>query len=533
MNEPTVPSSGTAASQRSCSSRNLVTEPPGQNDMSSERLLALLVENVMDYGIFLLDPPGHIVSWNTGAERIEGYTAQEVLGQPVSMLYLPEDVDRGKPTQLLREAAEQGRAEDVGWRVRKDGSRFWSTVVVTALHHQVGTLIGFATVTRDLTVQKAEEETRERLLEENSAERRWLQAITAQSPAGIILVRRDDGPRIVANPRAEQLLGRHVSPDGDVARCMGDVVHPDGTALTTEEMPVIASLRGEMVAGRELLVCRPTGDGLPVLVSTAPICNERADIIGAVVTFQDITPMKELERLREEWTAVVAHDLRQPAAVITGYAELVRRAVEGDTARERVLQLLDHIESSSKSLNKMIGDLLDLTHIEARRLRIEPRPTDLVALVSKSAERLALVAQSHPIQVHVNGAIPVVNVDPMRIEQALANLLSNASKYSYPSSLIDVSVERQREEVEIAVSNWGDGIATEELPRLFGRFYRTGSALDEHVRGLGLGLYITKGLIEAHNGRIWVESVPRQRTTFHIRLPVPHEAVRRTEVAAG
>jgi PAS domain S-box-containing protein len=136
---------------------------------ASEKRFRLLVESVRDYAIFMLDPEGRIVSWNLGAERIKGYRADEIVGEHFSRFYPPEDVAAGKPARGLEVAEREGRVEDEGWRVRKDGSRFWANVVITALRDAGGRLVGFAKVTRDLTERKRAEEDRLRLAREQAA----------------------------------------------------------------------------------------------------------------------------------------------------------------------------------------------------------------------------------------------------------------------------------------------------------------------------------------------------------------------------
>ena len=138
----------------------------------SEERFRLLVEGAKDYAIFMLDPQGHVATWNAGAERIKGYRADEIIGQHFSRFYPQEAIDRGWPAQELKVAAAEGRFEDEGWRVRKDGTRFWANVVITALHDEAGNLRGFSKITRDLTERKQAEENARRLVEEATA-RGW------------------------------------------------------------------------------------------------------------------------------------------------------------------------------------------------------------------------------------------------------------------------------------------------------------------------------------------------------------------------
>jgi signal transduction histidine kinase len=218
---------------------------------------------------------------------------------------------------------------------------------------------------------------------------------------------------------------------------------------------------------------------------------------------------------------VIAHDLRQPVTVIHGYAAVLQGHLERSDSHGEDRRAAEHILISAQNLNRMISDLLDVSRIESRRLTIQPRSTDLPALMREVLDRTQQVTAGHPVQLEARDAIPLLELDPERIEQVLGNLLSNAAKYSNPDAPIGLSIERRGAAVEVAVRNTGPGIASDAVPRLFERFYRTREAQTERRPGIGLGLYIAKGLVEAHGGRIWVESVPGQITTFRFSLPVP------------
>jgi signal transduction histidine kinase len=231
--------------------------------------------------------------------------------------------------------------------------------------------------------------------------------------------------------------------------------------------------------------------------------------------YEDISALRALERLREEWTSVVTHELRQPLATIHGYAGVLARELKD---QERAWA--KHIQASARRLDRMISDLHEASQIDARRLALELTPTDLAALVAAAVERAGAEAEGRPIRVDIRGEIPVTEVDPARIEQVLGNLLSNAVKYGDPGTSIRVGVARRDAEVEVEVESRGPGIAAEDLPRLFGRFQRARPPGGKRVPGTGLGLYICRGIVEAHGGRIWAESVPGGVTTFRFTLPV-------------
>jgi signal transduction histidine kinase len=243
-------------------------------------------------------------------------------------------------------------------------------------------------------------------------------------------------------------------------------------------------------------------------------------VTGAVIVVEDVTAQKQLERERTEWTAVITHDLRQPVTIILGYAELLHRHLERLGAPDDDQRAADHILTSAQNLSRMVGDLLDVSRIESRRLTIRRQRTEFLPLVFEVLDRTQPVTAGHPIQLHVREPISPLEVDPARIEQVLGNLLSNAAKYGEPEAPIGLVVERRGAMVDVAVSNTGPGIVPDDVARIFERFYRTPEAQVEGRPGVGLGLYIAKGLVEAHGGRIWVESVPGEITTFHFTLPV-------------
>jgi PAS domain S-box-containing protein len=228
--------------------------------------------------------------------------------------------------------------------------------------------------------------------------------------------------------------------------------------------------------------------------------------------------MQELERLREEWIALIAHDFRQPITAIVGYADVLARHADEFSAATRAP--IEHILNSSRQLSRMVTDLLDASRIETRRLSLRRQPVELVPLVNSVVQRMDQVTQGHPVRIKTTGPIAHLELDPDRIEQVLTNLLSNAAKYSDPDSDILITIEQQDAAVRVAVTNRGPGIAPDELPKLFSRFYRASNAEKGKVAGVGLGLYITKGLVEAHGGSISAESVPNDTTTFSFTLPI-------------
>ena len=487
--------------------------------------LQLLLESTGE-GIYGIDSVGLCTFINRAGARTLGYEQDELLGKRMHDLIhyrrpdgTPYPVTECPIYRVLKTGQGVRVDDEVLWR--RDGTPLpvlYSSFPIVEDGRTVGAVVAFA----DITARKQAEKTRIELAREQAVrgavelERARLQTILDNAPTAIIFVDARTG-QVLSNPVTSEMMGRHLTPEGGTAQYVGQILDTSGRVVPLDELPSSRALRGESVLDQDYVVAQTGGRQIPVRLSAAPVRDNTGQILGAVVVAQDISALKELERLREEWTSIIAHDLRQPVTVISGYADLLARQADNYPAPMKTR--IEHIVTSTNQLKRMIADLLDVSRIEARRLQLERRTVDLVALVREVIERAVQVAEDHPIRVSAVDSLPCEGVDPGRIEQVLVNLISNAAKYGYAGSEILVEIRQNGHAAEVSVTNRGPGIPPEELTRLFTRFYRARSGRPEQVAGLGLGLYITKGLVEAHGGRIWVESVPGQTTTFRFTLP--------------
>jgi PAS domain S-box-containing protein len=352
------------------------------------------------------------------------------------------------------------------------------------------------------------------------AQRKWLEAVIERTPEAMIIV--DETKTITQNTASAALAGAGGVPDPNGKPIPHDVRTPSGERISSDRLPLYhALLDGETTLASELAIVAPSGELVPVLASAAPVVIEGRRR-GAIVVFRDIRAQKKLEREREEWSSVVAHDLRQPTAAIRMAAEVLSR-----TGGAPVSRTVETIRRASERLERMIGDLLDVSRIEARRLEVRTERLDVPALVAEVLELTP--ALSTRCRTDIDGDARCAWADAGRFVQVLANLLSNADKYSKPGTPIDVRVDLCGEMVRVSVTNEGPGIAPDEIPQLFSRFARTRTARGGSVPGLGLGLYICRGVVEALGGKLWVESVPGEKTHFRFTLPwaAPIEEERR------
>ncbi|HEX5417903.1 MAG TPA: ATP-binding protein [Chloroflexota bacterium] len=428
-------------------------------------------------------------------------------------------------------AAKEGLHSAFGFPIRSNGQilgvmEFFSPEIrqpdpaVLEMFTAIGSQIGQFMERRRAEEDRAYLLTREQAARaEADAQRARLETVVRSAPAGIIFVDARSG-HLTANPLAADLFGHPIIPESGTVQYSGQVRTSDGTTLPLDRLPSNRALKGQTVQDEELLIVQPNGRRIPILISAAPVRGNSGEVTGAVVTFEDISVIKDLERMREEWVSLIAHDLRQPVTVITGYAQFLQRLLTKHAAPQDEQKAVENVLVSARNLDRMVGDLLDASRIETRRLKLEKQSVDFPSLVREVSERATAIMRGHPVRLKVTGEIPRLEVDPGRLEQVLGNLLSNAAKYSYPDTEILIAIERADGEVQISVTDQGVGIAADELPKLFTRFYRTREARGKGVAGLGLGLYITRGLVEAHGGRIWAESIPGKSTTFQFTLPI-------------
>jgi signal transduction histidine kinase len=220
-------------------------------------------------------------------------------------------------------------------------------------------------------------------------------------------------------------------------------------------------------------------------------------------------------RESEEYTRVISHDLRLPLTIILGQAQLIQRSAE---KADLVARSAQAIVVSARRMNAMIDDLVDSARLESGQLRLNSRPLDLGRAIHDLTERMTGLSGMERYEVRVEADLPRVRADPDRLERILSNLIGNALKYSTPGTPIVLSATSGPGEAIVSVADRGSGIASADLPRLFERYFRAPGGI-EHREGLGLGLYITRALVEAHGGRIWVESEVGAGSTFTFTLP--------------
>src|SRR5438309_980459 len=441
---------------------------------ANEARLRLLLGSVRDYAIYMLDPTGHVVSWNPGAEQIKGYRAEEIIGQHFSRFYVPEDVAAGRPEAALRAAAAEGRYEEENWRIRKDGSRIWADVVITAVRDDRGTLLGFAKVTRDLTErQRAEEALR------GSEERFRILAVTANDA---IITADRHGNITYFNPGAERIFGYGATEvNGKPLTVLMPErfrdAHHAGIAryLATGEARVV----GKTV---ELAGQKKNGAEFPLELSLASW--QRGSEIAFTAIIRDVTERKRVEETLRRHTAQVeaanaeldafaysvSHDLRAPLRGIDGFSQALLEDY-ADRLDDAGKDYLTRVRSASQRMATLIDDLLNLSRVTRSEMHVGP--LDLSALAMGIAEGLQKRDPARRVEVAIAPGLHV-SADPGLMRAVLQNLLENAWKFTgkLPDARIEVGSVPHDGGRAYFVRDNGAGFDMTYVHKLFGAFQR-------------------------------------------------------------
>lgn len=613
-------------------------------------MFRLLVENVVDYAIFILDPQGIILSWSKGAERLLGYREDEIVGRPIDVTFTPEDLKLGMPRRELDEALATGRGDDDRWHVRKDGTRFWSSGVATPLRDERGHLRGFAKIMRDRTdYKRIEEAERER--------QRQLQLLTNHVPVLIAHCDIEGRFKYVNKPYA----ARHgLEPADVVGKHIRDVLGPAGYATIAPHVDAV--LRGERVEfeveifvegiGPQVMRCaydpefdeegrlqgfvaalvnvtesrqardalreteerlRTLSDNLPrgavyqmvadtsgdrrflyisagieaVLgVTPAEVLADASTIYrliheddvprmreqelaairelvpfdcefrmwtrsGGVVwvhcrsarrrlstgqtmwegIFMDVTDRKQAEqalreaaRRKDEFLAMLAHELRNPLAPIRTAAQVLRMLGVADPRAERSTKI---IERQVEHMSRLVDDLLDVSRITSGKIKLQKGQVDLATVVAPAVEtaRPLIDARKHELSIELPPEGVCVYADPTRLTQMVENLLTNAAKYTEERGRITLAATREGDTAVLRVRDTGMGIPREMLTKVFDLFTQVDRSLARSEGGLGIGLTLVKNIAEMHGGTVAAFSEGRGKgSEFVVRLPISGEA---------
>ncbi len=485
-----------------------------------------LVEAVTDYAIYMLDPNGVVTSWNAGAERFKGYTPQEIIGQHFSRFYTEEDRKSGLPARALATSAREGKFEAEGWRIRRDGTRFWAHVVIDPIRDPDGTLTGYAKVTRDLTERRAAEEALHRSEEQF---RRLVQGVTDYaiymlSPEGIV-TNWNAGAERIKGYAPHEIIGQHFS-----------VFYTAEDRLSGDPQKGLEIAQREGRVEKEGWRLRKDGTRFWSHVVIDAIHNDDGSLLGFAKITRDVTERRDaqaaLDQAREalfqsqkmdaigQLTGGVAHDFNNLLMAILGSLELLRRRLPDEPQTRRLIDnALSGVQRGTTLTQRMLAF--------ARRQQLDTKPLDLPALVLGMTEFLSrTIGAGVQIETHFPMMLSKVEADENQLELALMNLCVNARDAMNGSGTIVIAARPHEvgaghesalppgRYVCLSVTDSGEGMSAETLKRAAEPFFTTKGV----GKGTGLGLPMVHGMSEQMGGRLLLKSEVGKGTTAQIWL---------------
>ena len=502
--------------------------------LTEEGRYRLLVEAITDYAIFMLDPDGIVTSWNSGARRFKGYLAAEIIGKHFSAFYTEEDRRENRPKLALETASREGRFESEGWRVRKDGSRFWANVIIDPIRTPDGEIVGYAKITRDLSERRSAEE----LLRRSEEQFKLLvQGVSDYSifmldPEGVV-TNWNPGAQRIKGYLPNEIIGEHFS------RFYTEEDRENGVPEAA-----LATAAKEGRIEMEGLRVRKDGSRFWANVIIDAIRDDSGKLIGFAKITRDVTEQKEAQRALEEardslyraqkmeaigqLTGGLAHDFNNLLTGISGSLELM----ENHLAQGRFKDL-DRYLSVAQTSSKRAAALTQRLLAFSRRQTLDPKPTNLNRLVADMEELVRRTAGPDiATETVAAGGLWTALVDPNQLENALLNLCLNARDampdggrltIETANKWLDARGARERDlspgqYVTLCVSDTGSGMPKDTIERAFEPFFTT-KPLGE---GTGLGLSMVYGFVRQSGGQARIYSKIGQGTMVCLYLPRFH-----------
>ncbi|MGZ3644550.1 MAG: PAS domain-containing sensor histidine kinase, partial [Ktedonobacteraceae bacterium] len=497
--------------------------------------------------ILIRDAVSRVIFWNKGAEELYGWSSQEALGRithsllktrfPVSLA----DVD----AHLEQDRYWEGELT----HSRRDGSLAVIESRQVLIRERLGHATTILEINRDITERRRLEHAEQAIHSQTVARLAFLQQILDALPSSVYLVYGADARLLLANRAATSVWGAQWQTDQPLLEFLAthgiNIFDTQGHPLDLTDFATLRAVQeGETVLHQQEIIRRPNGSSLPVLVNaialdasqewqslrqpTGPLAQHtpHADTEPlALVIHQDVSALKEAEYLKDEFIGVAAHELRNPMAVLKGFSEmLVYQTARGKGAHLAPWQTeaLEEIDMATARLDKLTEDLLDVTRLQAGRLILSRNTTDFVALTRRVMTQRQMTTRQHTFTLETEYPSLAMEVDRERIEQVLTNLLSNAIKYSPQGGPIELTIREEDEPhtVLVSIRDWGIGIPAGQQAHIFGRFVRAENARTSEITGTGLGLFLSRELVERHGGRLWFESTEGEGSTFFLTLPL-------------
>ncbi|MDC3962354.1 sensor histidine kinase [Polyangium jinanense] len=489
--------------------------------IETERGLLEAVLRQMPSGVNIVDAEGRFLLTNEQSTRIAGFSQQALdLAECEGAAFFHQGklchVEEFPLTRALR--GETVQDEEYVF-VRPSGDRIELSMSVAPVLDREGRIAAAVCVFSDITERKRMEHALATARAEAERKAAELRALLRSMAESVIVI--DGEGNVILQSQTSRMIGGQVQSHVREVQQHMRMLSLGGVPLHWEEYPSQRLLRGDPVTDAEYIIECRDGSRRHVLVSTSAVQDGDGPIVLGVVIGRDITELRRVEKAKEDVLHAVSHDLRQPITVMMSAAQMLRRML----ARARMdheVSVVDRVVGSAKRMASMIDDLVDSARLDSGQLLLRTEPCDFLPMIQDIVSRAWTTQDQARLQIErPPEALPPVLLDATRFERIFVNLVGNALKYSPPEELVTIGIEAREAELVVAVRDRGYGVPPEELPHLFERYYRARTG--KKVEGLGLGLFIARQLVEAHGGRIWVESEMGRGSMFAFTLPLLRE----------
>jgi hypothetical protein len=462
-------------------------------------------------GIFSTDAEGACLYTNPRWQEIAGLTLEESLGHGWGRAIAPED--REFILAEWQACVREGREFFGEFRFLQPGKEVrWVRAQAAVLRSDSGALLGHVGTVEDVTERRQARMELERL-------RHQLELILTSVADGIYVLDRQ-GRATFVNPAAARMIG--YSPEELIGQIVHDVMHhskSDGTPYPLAECQVYAALADGMVHHvTNEVFWRKDGGSFPVEYRSAPIRENGGEIVGAAVTFRDVSEQRAVDRMKDEFVSVVSHELRTPLTSIRGALGLLTSGLVGEFP-EKGQRMLEIATNNTERLVRLINDILDIERMQSGKVIMQQQGCNAATLITQATDEMRAMADRAGVTLSISPQPVRLWADPDRIIQTLTNLLSNAIKFSPAGGTVWLTVTHQGLEVRFTVKDQGRGIPADKLERIFERFQQVDASDSRKKGGTGLGLAICRSIVQQHGGRIWAESVLGEGSTFFFTLP--------------
>ena len=494
----------------------------------------LMIDGVKDYSIFMLDPTGIILTWNDGGKNIQGYSSYEVIGKHFSLFYTKEDLDSGKPERELKIAIKEGKYEEEGWRVRKNGSLFWANIIITTLYDDNNLFIGFSKVTRDLTERNSQLE----MLKQS--EERYKMLIGQVKDYGIFMLDEkgriiswNEGAQRIKGYGAEEIIGKHFS-----------IFYPEEDRRSERPAFELQVARKEGRYEEEGWRVKKDGTLFWANVVITAIFNSAGILLGFAKVTRDLTEKREQEialqesgtkfrllakqlteanrnladtnKELEEFTTMVSHDLQEPIRTTKSFLVLLEKKLEAPIVHKEDINT--YIHKAIKASDRMKALIVNLLHYaQLSQEAVHNEEINVAEMLAEVLQNLRSVIDDIGADIHIVAEVPVIRGDRIQLMQLVQNLVNNSLKFVGTNKPeITIHCRNQNDKVLFSVADNGIGIAKENQERIFEIFRRAHTT--KKYPGTGIGLAICRKIVARYKGRIWVESEQGKGTTFYFTL---------------